>query len=84
MNQAIQLNDDFNYQTFNNSIQLDATVNGELITCYIGPIQPERAEQFYEANKFDIEEYCIELLKREKWNEKCELNIAIKDIPIPI
>ncbi len=83
MNQAIQIYDGVKYHEQSESLQLDAVVNGELIKCFIGPIRQRAAVQFYEVNKFDIEDYCSEVLEHEQWDENGELFIAIDNIPIP-
>ena len=80
MNQSIQILDGFEYVPEHSALKLQAMVSGLLTDCYITGVERAEADAYYASVQFDLEEYLIECIEDEKWNEKGEVWISASDV----
>ncbi|MDC0602923.1 hypothetical protein OAP14_07840 [Aliiglaciecola sp.] len=50
--------------------------SGLLIDCVIAGISESDAPTYYQQNQFDIEEYLIEQIENEAWDESGAIKVA--------
>ena len=50
--------------------------SGQLIDCFITGVSQNDAQTYYQQNQFDIEEYLIELIENETWDEEGAIRVA--------
>jgi hypothetical protein len=75
LNQQIQVFDGFEYLAFMQAIKIVASSAGQLINCFIFGLSDAQAHGFYAEYQFDIEEYIIEQIEHERWNDNGEIHI---------
>jgi hypothetical protein len=79
LNQAIQIQDGFQYIVERNALCVEALVMGEIIKCYIILNQYD-ANTFYQEYQFDIEDKLTELLSTAEGICQSSLQCTEQDI----
>ena len=76
INQQIQILDGYEYNCDVQGIKIVAMCSGLLIDCVITGISQNNALAYYQQNQFDIEEYLIEQIENEAWDESGAIKVA--------
>lgn len=79
MNQAIQIQDGYQFIVERNALCIEALVMGELIKCYVTLNQYD-ANSFYQEYQFDIEDKLTELLSAAEGLKQSTLQCTEQDV----
>ncbi len=72
MNQAIQFVDRYEYMPERKALKFDAIVSGLIISCFIQHNGIE-VDNFFNVNRFDLEELATEQIENENYNSQGEI-----------